>query len=112
MPSSTRPAQSIVTAAKRARDYLIHTLKDVKGEDAKRLKRGVNSTFNMIDRFASGDLTVRQEIPRGVQHNPTTIVEKKVMAFWKATELLQDRIFGIQPTISEAIVIAAFDAIT
>ena len=77
-----------------------------------RLKRAVNKTFNMIEGFASGDLTVRRDMPHGVQRNPTTIIEKKVMAFWKATDLLQDRIFETRSGISEVTVIAAFDAIT
>ena len=81
------------------------------GEDAKRLRRATNAILNMIDRFATGDLTVRAQMPNGVQRNPTTAVERRVMAFWKATELMQDRMFGERSNVSEANVIAAFDAI-
>lgn len=112
MPKLVRPAQPIIAAAKGARDRLIATLKDMSGEDAKRLRRGVNATINMIDRFANGDIELRQPMPHGVQRNPTTSIERRVMAFWKATDLLQDRIFDHQTNISEAMVIAAFDAIT
>lgn len=111
MAKITRPAQPIIHAAKGARDRLLTTLKAMSGEDAKRLRRGVNSSFNMIDRFASGDLEIRQPMPNGIQKNPTTAVERRVMAFWKATDLLQDRIFGGQASISEAAIIAAFDTI-
>jgi hypothetical protein len=109
--SLVRPAQPIVSAAKGARDRLLVTLSPMKGEDAVKLRRAVNTMFNAIVRFQDGDFELRQPMPHGVQRNPTTAIERSVMAYWKALDLLQDRIFRIPHSVTEAIVINTFNAI-
>ena len=83
----------------------------MKGEDAKNLRRAVSTVFNAIMRFHEGDLKLRQPMPSSVQKNPTTEIERKVMAYWKAMDLLQDRVFG-ETKIPEEAVIRKFNMIT
>jgi hypothetical protein len=82
----------------------------MRGDDAKRLRRALTTMYNAIDRFANSGLDRQQSMPDGVRENTTKDIEKMVMTYWKATELLQNRIFGTAK-VSEADIIRAFDAI-